>query len=248
MPRKKKKVAVRVQRPARRTSAARPSRSARRVARRQTAKPTAALPAWQQKLVAELPLLGHRNWIVIADAAYPWQSRQGIETVATGAGQIEVVQAVLLALEQAPHVRATIYLDAELPRVSEEDAPGIAAYWNDLSSILGERTAVSLPHEEIIARLDQAGQTFRVLIFKTTLTLPYTSVFLQLDCGYWSAEAEARLRQPWQVAESTPQAGTTTEADAAPAAEAPTQVELGAEAVAPPQTPTAPGEGPVSES
>jgi hypothetical protein len=24
--------------------------------------------------------------------------------------------------------------------------------------------------------------------------LPYTSVFIRLDCGYWSAEAEAVLR------------------------------------------------------
>jgi hypothetical protein len=29
---------------------------------------------------------------------------------------------------------------------------------------------------------------------KTNLTLPYTSVFLQIDCGYWSADAERRLR------------------------------------------------------
>jgi hypothetical protein len=28
----------------------------------------------------------------------------------------------------------------------------------------------------------------------TNLTLPYTSVFLELDCGYWSPEAEQRLR------------------------------------------------------
>ena len=27
---------------------------------------------WKNKLRRELPLLGHRNWIVIADAAYPW--------------------------------------------------------------------------------------------------------------------------------------------------------------------------------
>jgi hypothetical protein len=26
------------------------------------------------------------------------------------------------------------------------------------------------------------------------MALPYTSVFLQLDCGYWSPEAEKRLR------------------------------------------------------
>jgi hypothetical protein len=43
--------------------------------------------------------------------------------------------------------------------------------------------------------LDQTAQTFRVLIIKTELTIPYTSIFFELDCGYWSAEAEQRLRQ-----------------------------------------------------
>jgi len=52
-----------------------------------------------------------------------------------------------------------------------------------------------MEHEKIISLLDQAGQTFRVLIVKTNMTLPYTSVFLQLDCGYWSADAEQRLRK-----------------------------------------------------
>jgi hypothetical protein len=27
------------------------------------------------------------------------------------------------------------------------------------------------------------------------MTLPYTSVFLQLDCGYWNADQESRLRE-----------------------------------------------------
>ena len=53
---------------------------------------------------------------------------------------------------------------------------------------------MSLPHEEIIALLDEAGRTFRIVLLKTTLALPYTSVFVRLDCGYWSAEAEAALR------------------------------------------------------
>lgn len=26
------------------------------------------------------------------------------------------------------------------------------------------------------------------------MTLPYTSVFLQLECGYWNAASEKRLR------------------------------------------------------
>jgi hypothetical protein len=40
--------------------------------------------AWQTKLQQELPLLGHRNWIVVVDSAYPWQTSPGIETVETG--------------------------------------------------------------------------------------------------------------------------------------------------------------------
>ena len=43
-------------------------------------------------------------------------------------------------------------------------------------------------------KLDEAGQTFRILIIKTNMTIPYPSVFLQLNCKYWSADAEQRLR------------------------------------------------------
>jgi len=150
---------------------------------------------WQKKLAQELPVLGHRNWIVIADSAYPAQSRPGIETIATGADQIRVVKAVLSAVDDSTHVRANVYLDTESEFVSEKNAPGIDAYRNKLAVLLGKRRVNSLPHEEIIAKLDEAAKTFRVLVLKTNLTLPYTSVFLELDCGYWSAGAEGELRQ-----------------------------------------------------
>jgi hypothetical protein len=51
-----------------------------------------------------------------------------------------------------------------------------------------------LPHEQIIAKLDESGKLFRILVLKSTLAIPYTSVFFELDCGYWSREAEERLR------------------------------------------------------
>jgi len=35
----------------------------------------------------------------------------------------------------------------------------------------------------------------RVVIIKTPLTLPYTSTFFNLDCGYWDADREAKIRQ-----------------------------------------------------
>jgi hypothetical protein len=37
-------------------------------------------------------------------------------------------------------------------------------------------------------------------VLKTNMTLPYTSVFIELDCGYWSPEAEARLRAAMEAA------------------------------------------------
>ncbi|MBN1361700.1 MAG: hypothetical protein JW993_13975 [Sedimentisphaerales bacterium] len=150
--------------------------------------------SWRGQVTRQLPLLGHRNWVVIADSAYPWQTSPGIETIYTGADQIEVVASVLDAVRGAPHVRPIIYTDAELEFVPEENAPGISIYRDTLREVLGDADVQSLPHEQIIAKLDEAGKTFHVLLLKTDLTLPYTSVFLQLDCGYWTAQAEQQLR------------------------------------------------------
>lgn len=148
----------------------------------------------QAKVAAVLPELGHRNWIVVVDSAYPAQTSAGIETVVANAPMTDVVRQVIAAVDAAPHVRPTVYTDAELDYVAEADAPGITDYRRELRAILGDREVQRLPHEEIISRLDAAGKTFKILLVKTPLTLPYTSVFLQLECGYWTPEAERRLR------------------------------------------------------
>ena len=111
-------------------------------------------PSWQSRVDTVLPEYGHRNWIVIADAAYPKQSAPGIETI----------------------------------------APGVAEYRARLKDVLKDRPVQVKPHEQIIAKLDADSEVFNVLLLKTDLVIPYTSVFLQLDCGYWNAEKEARLR------------------------------------------------------
>ena len=36
---------------------------------------------WKTFLKEELPLLGHRNWIVVTDMAYPLQTNPGIKTI-----------------------------------------------------------------------------------------------------------------------------------------------------------------------
>ena len=49
---------------------------------------------WRIKLNQELPLLGHRNWIMIVDSAYPLQVSPGVETIETGADLPQVLRVV----------------------------------------------------------------------------------------------------------------------------------------------------------
>jgi hypothetical protein len=150
---------------------------------------------WRVRLNQQLQLMGHRNWIAVVDSAYPLQTSAGIETIETNDDQLAVVKTVLGAIASAKHVRPVIFTDAELKVVPESDAKGVTDYREALSHLLAKDDAQSLPHEEIIAKLDDAGKTFHILVLKTTLTIPYTSVFIRLDCGYWSADAEKRLRE-----------------------------------------------------
>jgi D-ribose pyranose/furanose isomerase RbsD len=150
---------------------------------------------WKSKLKKELPLLGHRNWIVVADSAYPLQTAPGIETIYVEADQLEVVKGVIAELAKTKHVKPTIYVDAEMKHVAETNAPGISAYRDGLGNLLQGQPVQYGPHENIIGKLDEAGKTFKVLIIKTPLTKPYTSVFFQLECGYWNEASEKALRE-----------------------------------------------------
>jgi hypothetical protein len=139
---------------------------------------------------------------VVADAAYPAQSKPGIETIVADADQIHVVQTVRDAISASRHIRANIYADRELGFVEEIDAPGVAEYRQQLDDALQGASVTCLPHEQILHKLDQSAQVFRILVIKTDMTIPYTSVFFELDCGYWNAEAEERLRQAILVSDS----------------------------------------------
>lgn len=149
---------------------------------------------WVQVLRQRLPLFGHRNWIVIADSAYPAQSGEGVETIVSNAGQMQVLKEVLADVQASKHVRVIPYTDRELKFLAEEDAPGVGNYRTQLFTMLPDAETNSLLHEKIIEKLDNVGKEFRVLIIKTNMTIPYTSVFLELNCAYWSDEAEQSLR------------------------------------------------------
>ncbi len=50
-----------------------------------------------------------------------------------------------------------------------------------------------VPHEELIEKLDEISKLYQVVIIKTSLVIPYTSVFFELDCKYWNEEGQAKL-------------------------------------------------------
>jgi L-fucose mutarotase/ribose pyranase (RbsD/FucU family) len=161
-------------------------------------KPEEVLPSnaenWQTEVEKTIQLFGHRNWIVVADGAYPKQSNPAIKTITVNANQLEVVQFVQESIKKTTHVQANIFVDKEMAFVPEKDAKGIDKYRTDLNKILNSKNLSTKLHEEIIGELDKSAELFDVLIIKTTLAIPYTSVFFRLECGYWNAEAEQNLR------------------------------------------------------
>ena len=200
---------------------------------------------WQAKVEHDLPLLGHRNWILIVDSAYPLQSAPGVETVETNADQLEVVRFVMGAIDKSIHVRPDIFMDAELPYVQEEDAPGTSAYRDAIAKLLDGRDIDSEPHEKLIADVDEAGRLVNVLVLKTKLAVPYSSVFIRLNCKYWGNDAEERLRAKMGVPEqpAAPPAQQPQPAQTAPAQQQeqpaqPASPETGGQPAQPASSPT----------
>lgn len=161
----------------------------------------AAAPDWENRLLETLPGLGHRNWIVVADSAFPLQTSPGIETLISREDHFAVLEKVLAALDGSRHVKPHIWLDKELGFVPEAMAPGADAVRARLASLLAGREAKPVLHADLIARLDEAGRVFKILMIKTTLAVPYTSVFFELDCGYWPPESEGVLRERMMAGE-----------------------------------------------
>ena len=150
---------------------------------------------WKTTLEEKLPLLGHRNWIVITDMAYPLQSNPGITTLMATESYQEVIAKVNEMIGKAPHVFAHIYQDSEQERLSEQLAPGWDKYKKQLQEALNPSDVTMIPHEKRIKKLDEAAKLYQVVIIKTDMTIPYTTTFFELDCNYWDADREAAIRK-----------------------------------------------------
>jgi D-ribose pyranose/furanose isomerase RbsD len=161
-------------------------------------KPLEEIKTWQEVLEEDLHLLGHRNWILVVDKAFPEQSSPGMKYIYVEQDLLPTLEHVLGALDKSTHVKPIIYQDKELSFIKEEQVVGIKAFRSEAAKTLDGRAVNTLLHDEVFKMLDESSSLFRVLVIKTNCILPYTSVFLQLDCSYWGPENEKMLRELMQ--------------------------------------------------
>jgi len=150
---------------------------------------------WKTQINEQLPLLGHRNWILIVDKAFPAQNATGIVTINTGEPLLPVLRYTLNQIDSSTHIKPNFFTDKELNYVSEKQVPEIEKFKLQLFGIIPKDEAQTLFHDSVFVQIAKASQLFRIIVLKTNQLIPYSSVFIQLDCKYWNAENEKKLRE-----------------------------------------------------
>ena len=149
---------------------------------------------WKQQLETQLPLLGHRNWILIVDKAFPLQTTEGVSMVYAEEELLDVLEYTLGRIKENNHIRPVIYTDKELDFIDQELVPEIEDYKSSLSEVIGQSNVQVLLHDSVFVKIDQASKLFKTLVIKTNQVIPYSSVFIELDCDYWSKEKETPIQ------------------------------------------------------
>ncbi len=148
---------------------------------------------WRSEFERVLPLLGHRNWILVVDKAFPLQSAAGMSYINSEEPIEDVLKYVLKSIDAESHIKPTIYIDKELQCLTQFGGAE-AAMVETINQLLDDRESQSILHDEVFAKLDEASKLFNVVVIKTESTVAYSSLFIELGCGYWTDEKEKQLR------------------------------------------------------
>lgn len=150
--------------------------------------------SWKSAVQQQAGQLGYRNWIVIAEASFPAHNRPGIRQVNAPVEIPEALDYVLHTLEQTENVRPQLYVTRELRSVENDFAPGIDELRKKLQAAQHGRETTELDQQSLLTLMEDASKSFDVLIIRTPTALPYSSMFLELQPGYWDVDSETRLR------------------------------------------------------
>lgn len=151
-------------------------------------------PHWLKTVDEEVHKLGSFNWVIIAEPSFPALSRSGVTTITTPVSTTEAIDGVLQSIDAHSHVRPNIHLIREANAVTEHDTPGINAFRAELKKALNGRETLTLTNNTLNLLITDARKNYRILVIKTSTSLPYTSVFMELESGYWDGVSETALR------------------------------------------------------
>ena len=127
--------------------------------------------SWQTEFQQKLPLLGHRNWLLVVDKAFPLQNAQGITVINTGEQLPIVLQEVMSSISRSTHVKPIVYSDLEFNYMSDDLSPGVDSLKKSVNRTLKGYKMNMILHNEVFARLDSTSKLFNVVVLKSGLCL-----------------------------------------------------------------------------
>ena len=154
---------------------------------------------WKSEFEQQLPLLGHRNWVLVVDKAFPLQSAAGMTVINTSEELPIVLKKAMVSISKSTHVKSIVYTDLELKYITEDLSKGVDSLKASVFGTLKGFEVNSILHNDVFAKLDSSSKLFKVVVLKTETTIPYSSVFIQLDCAYWDGNREKQLRDKMMV-------------------------------------------------
>lgn len=169
------------------------------------------------QIAPNLLQLGARNWVVIADPAYPLPAGESVVCINVPTDTTDTFREVLDLLELEGAVVPRIWTSYELSAMPESRAPGVKEHRKKLEQLLLGRFHYEVNSRIIDMQLARAAKEFRVLYIRTRTRLPYSHIAIELDSGYWNSDAETEIRKrvqelfPPLIPEQSPEqpSGTT---------------------------------------
>ncbi|MFT6179773.1 MAG: hypothetical protein ACI9NQ_000905 [Paracoccaceae bacterium] len=166
-------------------------------------------PAWGEVVSREVNALGIQNWVIVAESSFPVVSRRGVRTIVVDAEVPELVDYVVNELEKSETVTPSFSTARELPFVKNDRAPGVDEFRKLLKTALHGHPVREMDHRSLTLLAHSDSAKYAVLVLKTKTALPYSSVFIELDSGYWDRDSEDNLRRDMTTAQDKIQRNET---------------------------------------
>lgn len=149
----------------------------------------------RKQIAPNLFQLGARNWVIVADTAYPLPAGESVVCINVPCNLADTLREVLDLMESEGAVVPRLWVSHELSAVQEKRAPGIKAYRTELEKLLLGRFHYEVNSRVVDMQINKAAKDYRILVIRTSSRLPYSSIAIELDSGYWNSDAELEVRQ-----------------------------------------------------